>query len=79
MGKFYVINSCISGYMNFMQQKQDRKKTDKKKKRYLNSGWTIRCKVSDSTFSWGWREDYHYHVYFNVGLLSMHWLRKFLQ
>lgn len=38
MGKFYVINSCISGYMNFMQQKQDRKKTDKKKKRYLNSG-----------------------------------------
>ena len=32
MGKFYVINSSISGHMNFMQQKQDRKKTDKKKK-----------------------------------------------
>lgn len=33
MGKFYVINSCISGYMNFMQQKQDRKKNRQEKKK----------------------------------------------
>ena len=33
MGKFYVINSCISGHMNFMQQKQDRKKNRQEKKK----------------------------------------------
>lgn len=33
MGKFYVINSSISGHMNFMQQKQDRKKKQTRKKK----------------------------------------------